>query len=58
MSSHLELLPPNWQQQADHLVQQANYPQAASLYEQAIETEPGIKNYYWHLGVLMVLQGQ
>ncbi|MEX0269924.1 O-linked N-acetylglucosamine transferase, SPINDLY family protein [Leptolyngbyaceae cyanobacterium UHCC 1019] len=57
-ASNPELLPLNWQQQADRLVQQGSYHQAASLYEQAIETEPDIKTYYWQLGVLMVLQGQ
>ncbi|MBM0743671.1 O-linked N-acetylglucosamine transferase, SPINDLY family protein [Phormidium sp. CLA17] len=48
----------NWQQQADRLIQQNNYSQAASLYEQAIETEPDVKSHYWHLGMLMVLQEQ
>ncbi len=53
-----EPLPADWQQQADRLAQQGNYPQAASLYEQAIETEPEVKSHYWQLGVLMVLQGR
>ena len=57
-TSSPEPLPANWQQQADRLIQQNNYPQAASLYEQAIELEPEVKTHYWQLGVLMLLQGQ
>ena len=57
-ASNPEPLPANWQQQADRLIQQGNYAQAASLYEQAIETEPEVKSHYWQLGVVMVLQGQ
>lgn len=48
----------NWQQQAaQHLVEQ-NYVQAAKLYEQAITTEPDVKSHYWHLGLILLLQGQ
>ena len=57
-ASNPNLMPANWQQQADRLVQQGNYPQAANFYEQAIETEPDVKTHYWQLGLLMVLQGQ
>ncbi|NEO21195.1 O-linked N-acetylglucosamine transferase, SPINDLY family protein [Moorena sp. SIO4A5] len=48
----------NWQQQAEHYLIQGNYSQAASLYEQAIEAEPDVIAYYWHLGLLFLLQGQ
>ncbi|NEO04418.1 O-linked N-acetylglucosamine transferase, SPINDLY family protein [Moorena sp. SIO3I8] len=48
----------NWQQQAEHYLIQGNYSKAASLYEQAIEAEPDVISYYWHLGLLFLLQGQ
>jgi predicted O-linked N-acetylglucosamine transferase (SPINDLY family) len=35
-----------------------NYAQASYLYEQAIAEAPNIKNYYWYLGLLLLLQGQ
>ena len=35
-----------------------NYVRAASLYEQAITTEPEIKSHYWYLGLTLLLQGQ
>jgi predicted O-linked N-acetylglucosamine transferase (SPINDLY family) len=49
---------PDWQQQAQQLLIQGHYQQAASLYEKAIELEPGIKSHYWHLGLLLLLQEQ
>lgn len=49
---------PNWQQQAQDYLCQGDYSQAKSLYEQAIATEPHIKSHYWHLGLLLLLQGQ
>ncbi|WP_424099895.1 O-linked N-acetylglucosamine transferase, SPINDLY family protein [Moorena producens] len=48
----------NWQQQAEHYLIQGDYSKAASLYEQAIEAEPDVIAYYWHLGLLFLLQGQ
>ncbi|NEQ86084.1 MAG: tetratricopeptide repeat protein, partial [Moorea sp. SIO2I5] len=48
----------NWQQQAEHYLIQGDYSKAASLYEQAIEAEPDVITYYWHLGLLFLLQGQ
>ncbi|MEQ8752030.1 MAG: O-linked N-acetylglucosamine transferase, SPINDLY family protein [Coleofasciculus sp. G1-WW12-02] len=47
-----------WQQQANQCLIQGDYSQAASLYEQAIEAEPDVKSHYWHLGLLLLLQGQ
>ncbi|MFP5271379.1 O-linked N-acetylglucosamine transferase, SPINDLY family protein [Coleofasciculus sp.] len=48
----------NWQQQAYQELIQGNYSKAASLYEQAIETEPDVKSHYWYLGLMLLLQGQ
>lgn len=48
----------NWEQQAEHYLIQGDYSKAASLYEQAIEREPDVIAYYWHLGLLFLLQGQ
>ncbi|MBD1890573.1 O-linked N-acetylglucosamine transferase, SPINDLY family protein [Coleofasciculus sp. FACHB-SPT9] len=50
--------PLGWQQQADRYLLQGDYSKAASLYEQAIEAEPSEKFYYWHLGLMLLLQGQ
>jgi tetratricopeptide (TPR) repeat protein len=48
----------NWQAQASQYIEKEQYEQAASLYEQAITDEPEVKSYYWHLGLLLLLQGQ
>ncbi|MBD2506993.1 tetratricopeptide repeat protein [Nostoc muscorum FACHB-395] len=48
----------NWQAQAEQYFIQENYLQAANLYEQAIAIEPNTISYYWHLGLLLLLQGQ
>ncbi|AOX01411.1 O-linked N-acetylglucosamine transferase, SPINDLY family protein [Moorena producens PAL-8-15-08-1] len=48
----------NWQQQAEQYLIQGDYSKAATLYEQAIEAEPDVIAYYWHLGLLFLLQGQ
>lgn len=50
--------PLGWQQQANQYLLQGDYSKAASLYEQAIEAEPSNKSYYWHLGLILLLQGQ
>ena len=47
-----------WQQQAYQYVIQGNYTQATNYYEQAISAEPEVKSYYWHLGLVLLLQGQ
>lgn len=47
-----------WQQQADQCLIKGNYTQAASYYEQATITEPDVKSHYWHLGLILLLQGQ
>ncbi len=46
----------NWQNQAEQYFIQEKYSQAAELYEQAIAIEPNAI-YYWHLGLLLLLQG-
>jgi predicted O-linked N-acetylglucosamine transferase (SPINDLY family) len=47
-----------WQLQAHHYLVQEEYSKAATLYEQAIVAEPDTKSHYWHLGLLLLLQGQ
>lgn len=48
----------NWQNQAEQYLIQEKYLQAAQLYEQAIAIEPNAIYYYWHLGLLLLLQGE
>jgi predicted O-linked N-acetylglucosamine transferase (SPINDLY family) len=47
-----------WQQQADKYLFQGDFSKAANLYEKAIEAEPDTKSYYWHLGLMLLLQEQ
>ncbi|XZN95274.1 MAG: O-linked N-acetylglucosamine transferase, SPINDLY family protein [Microcoleus sp.] len=47
-----------WQQQAEKYIFSENYYQAAKIYEEAIFQEPNVNSYYWHLGLLFLLQGQ
>lgn len=47
-----------WQQQAEEYISSENYYQAAKIYEEAIFQEPNVKSYYWHLGLIFLLQGQ
>ncbi|WP_293148559.1 MULTISPECIES: O-linked N-acetylglucosamine transferase, SPINDLY family protein [unclassified Microcoleus] len=37
---------------------QGHYGQAVKLYEQAIEADPDTKSYYWHLGLMLLMQEQ
>ncbi|MBW4558384.1 MAG: O-linked N-acetylglucosamine transferase, SPINDLY family protein [Trichormus sp. ATA11-4-KO1] len=48
----------NWQQQAHQYLIAGQYEQAANLYEQAIEFESNIISHYWHLGLMILLQGK
>ncbi len=48
----------HWQQQAHQYLVQGKYAKAASLYEKAIVAEPDVLSHYWHLGLLLLLQGQ
>ena len=56
--SDLPALGSDWQQKTAQFLLQGDYVQAAKLYEQAIEDEPGIKSHYWQLGLMLLLQGQ
>ena len=47
-----------WQQQVEEYIFSENYYQAAKIYEEAILQEPNINSYYWHLGLIFILQGQ
>lgn len=47
-----------WQQQAYQCLIQGDYARAASAYERAISAEPDVKSHYWHLGLMLLLQGQ
>ena len=47
--------PQDWQERAQHAYQQANYAEAIQLYEQAISANPTVKSWYWHLGLLRLL---
>ncbi|MGB3265892.1 MAG: O-linked N-acetylglucosamine transferase, SPINDLY family protein [Microcoleus sp.] len=58
VSSDLSAVESDWQEKTDRFLLQGNYVQAAKLYEQAIEDEPGIKSHYWQLGLMLLLQGQ
>jgi len=58
VSSDLSAVGSDWQQKTDQLLLQGNYVQAAKFYEQAIEDEPSVKSHYWHLGLMLLLQGQ
>ncbi|PMB54120.1 O-linked N-acetylglucosamine transferase, SPINDLY family protein [Fischerella thermalis CCMEE 5201] len=45
-------------QRAEEYFYSGNYLQAANLYEKAIVAEPDVKSHYWHLGLMLLLQGQ
>jgi predicted O-linked N-acetylglucosamine transferase (SPINDLY family) len=46
------------QQEANQYLMRGKYAKAASLYEQAINSEPENRYYYWQLGLMLLLQGQ
>jgi predicted O-linked N-acetylglucosamine transferase (SPINDLY family) len=48
----------NWQQQANLYYVRREYDKAAQVYEQAIAAEPTDLSYYWHLGLMQLLQSQ
>jgi predicted O-linked N-acetylglucosamine transferase (SPINDLY family) len=48
----------SWQEEADAYFRKGNYAKAANLYEQAINTHPERKLYYWQLGLILLLQGK
>ncbi|PZO42753.1 MAG: O-linked N-acetylglucosamine transferase, SPINDLY family protein [Pseudanabaena frigida] len=43
---------------AYELFNHGQYPDAATLYEEAIELEPDVKSHYWYLGLCLLFQGQ
>lgn len=45
------------QQKAYKYLIEGNYDRAAKLYEEAIAVEPTVKEYYWHWGLALLLQG-
>lgn len=45
-------------QQAQEFALQGDYFQAANLYDRAIAIEPDNQSNYWHLGLVLLLQGQ
>ncbi|BAY33280.1 hypothetical protein NIES2107_51750 [Nostoc carneum NIES-2107] len=47
-----------WQKLAEKYLIDKKYELALSLYEQAIEIEPHIQNYYWYSGLILLLQGK
>lgn len=57
-AKYLPTKPTHWEYQARQCLIQGDYTQAVHLYEQAIEEEPDTKSYYWHLGLMLLLQGQ
>lgn len=48
----------NLQQKAYQYLLQGDYQKAADIYAQAIERQPTNKYYYWHFGLMLLLQGQ
>ncbi len=58
MSNPKLVLNSNWQEEAEQYLQNKNYDQAVQLYEQAIDSEPDVKSHYWHLGLILLLQGK
>lgn len=48
----------DWHPKALDCWQQNQYEKAAELYSQAIEAEPEVKSHYWHLGLMLLLQGE
>ncbi len=47
-----------WDKQADRYFLEDKYDRAAGVWEEAIEAEPLVKSHYWHLGLMLLLQGQ
>ncbi len=45
-------------QQARDCLIQGDYTQAVMLYEHAITNDPNVKSHYWHLGLVLLLQGK
>lgn len=50
--------PNDWHSQAYEWLVQGDYAAAANFYEQIIEQAPETPSYYWHFGLLLLLQRQ
>ena len=48
----------NWEAKGYYSWMQEDYKTAAQLYESAISARPEITQNYWHLGLMLLLQGQ
>jgi len=57
-SAQVSMKSADWQQRANQYLLQGDYIQTGCLYEQAITVEPEIKSHYWHLGLMLLLQGE
>jgi len=57
-SNHLLAISSDGHEEAHQYLLQGNYTKAAKIYEQAIAVDPGVKFYYWQLGLMLLLQGQ
>ena len=58
VDQNLSVMASDWQEQAAQYFRYGDYLQAAKLYEAGINVEPNVKSYYWHLGLIWLLQGQ
>jgi predicted O-linked N-acetylglucosamine transferase (SPINDLY family) len=48
----------DWQHQAQVYWYRGDYKLASILYERAIELESNVLSHYWHLGLMLLLQGE
>jgi predicted O-linked N-acetylglucosamine transferase (SPINDLY family) len=48
----------NWKEEANKYLLQGKYTSAEKLYEEAIIREAHTVSHYWHLGLLLLLQGK
>ncbi|MEW6498406.1 MAG: tetratricopeptide repeat protein, partial [Cyanobacteriota bacterium] len=47
----------DWQRQAEDCLARDNYAEAIAFYEQCIEANPNLLDYYWNLGLALLLAG-
>lgn len=57
MVDHLSSVSDFWHHSAQEWLLTKNYDEAQKVYELLIEDEPECRRYYWHLGLLYLLQG-
>ncbi|NES23538.1 MAG: tetratricopeptide repeat protein, partial [Symploca sp. SIO3E6] len=58
VSAYISTNSADWQEQATQYLLQGDYSKAADIYKQAIAVEPEVKSHYWHLGLMLLLQGR